>query len=246
MQIAVAPPSAGTSSLRGGARTAVGRGRSTNEDAHACGPVWFAVADGMGGHAAGHVASRRAVDTVGRHAPPDGPDDLRALVATANAQVIEAARRGGTHGMGTTLVAATALGDDVGIVHVGDSRCYRLDRGVLTQLTRDHTHVQELVDLGRLSSVDAAHHRLRHVVTRALGVDLVVRPDVSVVPGPVGRLLLCSDGLSSELSAQAIGRVLAGVPDPCAAADRLVELALLGGPVDDVTAVVVDHVGVGS
>lgn len=233
---------AGTWSLCGGASTAAGRGRSANEDAHSCGPVWFAVADGMGGHAAGDTASRVTIDSVRHHDAPHGPGDLHTVVATANRRVIDAARRYATPGMGSTLVAAAALGDDVAIVHIGDSRCYRLDGGVLTLVTRDHTHVQELVDSGTLPPAEAARHRLRHVVTRAVGVDAAPRPDVLVVPGPVGRLLLCSDGLTAELSPRTIGRVLAGIGDPGAAAARLVGLALLGDARDDVTAVVVDHV----
>ena len=243
--IAIAP-SDRRSPLRGGGCTATGHRRSLNEDAFVCGPTWFAVADGMGGHAAGDVASRLTIDTVQRQPPPTTASDLQQVMVAANDRIIAAAQRDATPGMGTTLVATVALGDRVAVVHIGDSRCYHLGGGVLTQITRDHSHVQELVDLGQISPEEASGHRLRHVVTRALGVDPVPRPDVFVLPGRVGRLLLCSDGLTAELSPRAIGRVLAGVPDPGDAAARLVELALLGAARDNVTAVVVDHVEAGS
>ena len=229
--------------LRGGSRTATGHRRSVNEDAAACGPTWFAVADGVGGQAAGDVASRETIDAVRQQPAPVDVSDLHAVVATATDRVRAAARGDGVPGMGTTLVAAAAFGDGVAIVHIGDSRCYRLVGGVLTQLTRDHSHVQELLDLGHISPAEAQGHRYRHVVTRVIGADTPAPPDLFVLHGPVGRLLLCTDGLSAELAPRTLGRVLAGVPDPQAAADRLVELALLGGARDDVTAVVVDHDG---
>ena len=231
------------SSLRGGAGSATGYRRAVNEDALVCGPQWFAVADGMGGHKSGDVASRLAIDVLRRSPAPCSVDELRGVAAAANAHIRDVAHDRVSAGMGTTLVSVTAHGDGVAVMHIGDSRCYRLVGGVLTLVTRDHSHVQDLVDLGRITPDEAPAHHLRHVVTRALGVDEVACADVVVVTAPVGRLLLCSDGLTTGLSAQTFGRVLSGIADPQAAAERLVELAQLAGASDDVTAVVVDHDG---
>lgn len=230
-------------SMRGGAATAAGLRRSANEDAHLCGPDWFAVADGMGGHRGGGIASRLAIDLVRRSPGPGSVDAVREVIAAANDRIRRTAREEGPGDMGATLVAATRHADGVAVAHIGDARCYRMVGGALSLLTRDHSHVQELVDLGRITPAEVGTHRLRHVVTRALGTDAVARPDVVVVPAPVGRLLLCSDGLADALTSQAIGRVLVAIEDPQWAAERLVQLAVGGDATDDVTAIVVDHVG---
>ncbi len=231
--------------FRAGAATATGHRRRSNEDAYLAGPDFFIVADGMGGHRAGDVASRLAVDTFrSRRATAATVSDVIELVMFAHDTI----RRRGTEvalsGMGTTIVGATTIADSrrhaVAIFHVGDARCYHLTGGSLGLVTRDHTHVQELIDAGRLAPDDAAHHPLRNVVTRALGVELDAGPDVVVLDPPIGRLLLCSDGLTAELEPRTMGRVLAGITDPQAAADRLVELALAGPARDNITAVVVD------
>lgn len=211
------------------------------DDSALCGPTWFAVADGMGGHPDGHVVSRAAVDVLGARPAPTSLAGVVECIALVDASVRATAQH--SRGTGTTLVAATALAGGAAVVHLGDSRCYRLAAGALTLLTRDHSYVQELVDLGRLSADRVRHHRLRHVVTRALGVGGAAEPDTTFVPGPVGRLLLCSDGLTADVSPRAIGRVLAGIDDPQAAAERLVELAVGCGARDDVTALVVDDLG---
>ena len=216
---------------------------SCGDDSALCGPTWFAIADGMGGHPDGHIAGRVAVDALAARPAPASLDDVVESLALVDESVRVAAQRARAVGMGATLVAATALDGGAAVVHLGDARCYRLADGALTLLTRDHSYVQELVDLGRLSADRARHHRLRHVVTRALGVDGAAEPDTTFVPGPVGRLLLCSDGLTAELSTRAIGRVLAGITDPQAAAERLVDLAVRCGARDDVTALVVDDLG---
>jgi len=223
-----------------GASTRVGRRRSANQDAHVCGPRWFAVADGIGGHEGGALASEIAIAGLRGRAPISSPNDLNVIVGELNAEVRDASSRHGWSGMGTTLVAATPVDGGFAVVSIGDSRCYRLAHGELSLLTHDHSHVQELVDAGRISNEAAGRHRLRHVITRALGIDAEPWPDVGFVPAPVGRLMLCSDGLSSTLTAGAIGRVLVGVADPQAAAERLVELAAERGAADDVTALVVD------
>lgn len=226
------PPAAGV-------HRATGRG----DDSALCGPTWFAIADGMGGHPDGHVASRVAVDVLAAQPAPTSLDEVIDCIGLVDGSVRAAAQHSRAFGMGTTLVAATAIDGGAAVVHLGDSRCYRLAHGALTLLTRDHSYVQEMVDLGRLSPDRARHHRLRHVVTRALGVDGAADPDTTFVPGPVGRLLLCSDGLTAELSPRAIGRVMAGIADPRAAAERLVDLAVRCGADDDVTALVVDDLG---
>lgn len=210
------------------------------------GPDVYLVADGMGGHRAGDVASRIAIETFARHPGPiDSLTELEQLVTDAH-DAIRREQGADRVGMGTTLVGATPIGatGDVAVFHVGDSRCYRLAGGRLSLVTRDHTYVQELIDAGRRRPDEVAGHPLRHVVTRALGADLGGGPDVAVLPPPVGRLLLCSDGLWGELEPGTIGRVLAGIDDPGAAAARLVELALAGPARDDITAVVVDVVAV--
>lgn len=227
--------------VRAGWATSPGHRRDLNEDALLTGPHWFAVADGMGGHRAGDVASTIAVDVLTGHAVPVATTEaVRRAVRDANATVRTAAT-GPRAGMGTTVVGVAPLDSGaVAVFHVGDSRCYRLHDGALTLVTSDHTHVQELVTDGLLDVGDAASHPLRNVVTRAIGVDPEVSVDVVVLDPPVGRLLLCSDGLSGELPPRRIGRVLAGIRDPHAAAHRLVELVLEGPARDNVSAIVLD------
>lgn len=240
---AEAPPAG----FRAGAATSAGHRRRMNEDAFLAGPTWFVVADGMGGHAAGDVASALAIErfAADEHAAPRTVDDVTAAIGDVNTAIRRRARHDATTGMGTTIVGAVVIGaadgrSAVAVFHVGDARCYRLHAGRLDLLTRDHTHVQELVDAGRLEPDGVHDHPLRNVVTRALGPDAAVEPDVALVDGSPGRLLLCSDGLTAELDARRIGRVLAGLDDPQDCADRLVGLALAGDARDDVTALVVD------
>ena len=227
--------------VRAGWATSTGNRRSHNEDAMLTGPHWFAIADGMGGHRAGDVASTVAVDVLAGYARTTTDiDTIRRAVRDASATIHRSAT-GPRSGMGTTVVGLAPLdGDALAVFHAGDSRCYRLLDGRLTLVTTDHTHVQELVDDGLLPPDDAASHPLRNVVTRALGLTPHVEPDVRVIRPPHGRLLLCSDGLSGELAPRVIGRVLAGVTDPSDAAERLVELVLAGPARDNVSAVVVD------
>lgn len=242
-------PSAGTAASRpigrAGWATSTGHRRRLNEDALLTGPHWYAVADGMGGHRAGDVASTITVDVLAGFATATTTlDTIHRAIRHASATV-HAAATGPRAGMGTTVVGVAPLdGDAVAVFHVGDSRCYRLSDGRLTLVTTDHTHVQELVDGGLLSSSAAAVHPLRNVVTRAVGLAPDVDADVHVIRPPVGRLLLCSDGLSGELPPHRIGRVLAGIADPQAAADRLTELVLAGPAPDNVSAIVLElHTG---
>ena len=233
------------STVRAGWATSPGHRRELNEDAMLTGPHWYAVADGMGGHRAGDVASTIAVDVLSGHATATTSlDMIRRAVRDAN-NTVHAAATGPRAGMGTTLVGVAPLDrGTVAVFHVGDSRCYRLHDGALTLVTSDHTHVQELVDGGLLDPADAATHPLRNVVTRAIGIDPDTTPDTTpaivVIEPPVGRLLLCSDGLSGELTPRRIGRVLAGFADPADAARRLVELVLDGPARDNVSAIVLD------
>lgn len=237
---------------RSGAATALGRRRTRNEDAHACGPTWFIVADGMGGHRAGDVASRLAVEAfAGAATGTPTAGDVHELVAAADRAIRTRADGHGTDGMGATLVGAGLVAVDgypmLAVFHLGDARCYQLADGRLSLLTRDHTHVAELVAAGLLAPGGAASHPLRNVVTRALGADVGdVAADLILLPATDRRLLLCSDGLSGAVAPQSIGRVLAGVDDPRRAAERLVALAAAGAGGDDATAVVLDVAGAGA
>ena len=226
-----------------GLATSAGHRRPRNEDATLPGPEWFVVADGMGGHDDGHVASQLLVDSFG--ATPidadDVPRSIETAIDTANRSILRATAERGSPGMGTTVVGLALDRRAAAVVfHVGDSRCYRLVDGELRLLTRDHTHVQELIDANRLTSDQAAHHPLRNVVTRSVGIDPTVVADTTRLDARASRYLLCTDGLTGELGPRAIGRVLAGVDHPQDAADRLIELALDGPATDNLTALVVD------
>lgn len=199
-----------------------------------------AVADGMGGHAAGEVASDLAMTTSLKH---DGPPVER--ITAANAAVV---RRAGADpelaGMGTTLTLAV-LGDGVvDIGHVGDSRAYLLHDGVLSALTNDHTVVAEMVANGQIPAAEAFGHPYRNLVTRAVGLDSRVQVDSVQAELSVGdRFLLCSDGLSGMIDDQRISAILAGGDDPQATARDLVAAANAAGGHDNVSVVVVDIVG---
>jgi protein phosphatase len=233
-----------------GAATSAGHRRSVNEDNHVVRPLYAIVADGMGGHAAGGAASAIAVDTISARLDAAGVIRLATIHEAIDAADLAIRTRAivdDTDGMGTTLVAAVVVeGPDgspaIAVAHAGDSRCYRYASGVLGVVTVDHSLVQQLVSAGRISVDQAPSHPMANVVTRALGVDGLAFADVVLIPIEPCRLLLCSDGLSDELPARTIGRVLAGIVDPQDAADRLVELALSGVARDNITAVVIDVV----
>jgi len=234
--------------LRWGSATDVGRVRNLNEDSVLAVPGLFVVADGMGGHAAGEVASRLAVEEFARLAErtPVRAEDLTETVRLANEHILSAgAERDDQLGMGTTLtgvgVVGAERGEQLAVFNVGDSRVYRLAGGRLEQLTVDHSAVQELVDAGRLSAQAARSHPRRNVVTRSLGSDPGPAPDLWLVDPAAGdRYLVCSDGLTGELEDPAIAELLATNPDPQAAADQLVVRALAAGGNDNVTVVVLD------
>jgi serine/threonine protein phosphatase PrpC len=226
-----------------GSRTDIGRARKRNEDSFLVREPLFAVADGMGGHRGGNVASAMAVEALGRIDPAGMSSDaiLRAI-ETANHDILQ---RGDAErdleGMGTTVTALLIDGEGGRIAHVGDSRAYRLRGGDLIQLTEDHTVVQEFVRQGRLSREDAERHPQRSMLMRALGVDDEVQiEDLAVDLRPGDRFLLCSDGLTGMLSEDGIALVLGTTPDPQDAADRLVALANEAGGDDNITVIVVD------
>lgn len=224
----------------------VGRVRDHNEDDLLDARGAWAVADGLGGHAAGEVASGIAVEALRVLADHDvaGPDDVVAAVAEANRRILAAqhAHRE-QRGMGTTV---TGLALTVGpeprwvVFNVGDSRVYRIDADGIEQLTRDHSEVRELVDAGLLDPADVPFHPMRHVITRSLGVSRDVVPDTWVRPVQAGEwFVVCSDGLTNEVPDDEIGRLVADAGDPQAAADALVAAALEAGGRDNVTVVVV-------
>jgi protein phosphatase len=236
--------------LQWGAATDEGRVRSENEDAHLVEPLLFVVADGMGGHQAGEVASALAVQTL--HARlADGAhsvDVVVAAVAEANAAIFHAAHQNdGQRGMGTTLTAIAVLPADgehvatLALVNVGDSRTYRMRGDTLERITVDHSYVQELVATGHITELEARTHPRRNIVTRALGIEPTVRVDswvLSMVRGD--RFVLCSDGLVDEVPDHEIAMIAGGVAAPQAAADELVAMANRHGGRDNVTVIVVD------
>lgn len=231
--------------LEAGAATDAGRTRAANEDAYLVAPPLFAVADGMGGHRGGEVASRLAVDTLrGRVADlataADGALD-EALREAGRAILRTADGDAGLRGMGTTCTAALVRGRTARIAHVGDSRAYRWRSGRLVQLTEDHSVVALLVREGSLSPEEAAVHPARNVVFRALGMDPDTEVDaIEALLEADDRLLLCSDGLTNLVDDDAIATVLASVEGSQAAAERLVAMANAAGGTDNITVVVVD------
>jgi protein phosphatase len=233
--------------LRAGASSDVGRLRERNEDSFVVKEPLFAVADGLGGHLGGEVASRLAVDTLTSEAGADGPEDgvpdrLRAAIHQANSAVAErAANDPQLTGMGTTLTALVAGRDRVYLAHVGDSRAYLLRDGDLRLLTEDHTLVQRMVKEGRLTPEQAEIHPQRSVLTRALGIEVELEVDQATVEVTASdRLLLCSDGLTAMIGDEDIRKILAGHDDPQSASEALVEAANAAGGQDNITTVVVD------
>ena len=204
----------------------------------------FAVADGMGGHQAGEVASGIAIDLLEEAADRTATPSLDEVVATieaSNAAIrLEAQTRAELVGMGTTCTVVV-VDAAIHIAHVGDSRAYRFRDGELVQLTDDHSLVATMVREGLLSPADAMTDGRRHVITRALGADEAVKVDVVTADRRAGdRLLLCTDGLHGQVGDEAIAAVLRDEADPDDAADRLVELANAAGGDDNVTVIVID------
>lgn len=237
-----------TVGVRSGAATDVGRVRERNEDSVLVGPAVFAVADGMGGHEAGDVASALAVAGLGRFDDATTVDTQSVIgaIRSANTEILRRSEEDhGTEGMGTTVSGVALTREDGAdallVFNVGDSRTYRFRDGAFSQISEDHSLVAELVQAGELSTEAARSDKRRNVVTRALGVE----PDVEIdywllLPVAGDRYLLCSDGLTNELTDEEIAQVVGDEPNPAAAAPRLVELAVRAGGHDNVSVVVVD------
>ncbi|MCU1543317.1 MAG: protein phosphatase [Microbacteriaceae bacterium] len=226
----------------------VGKIRANNQDSGYAGEYLFVVADGMGGHAGGDVASaiavKRIIETDRQFASgTDAEFALHTALTAANAQLAETVfDHSELTGMGTTVSGLVLVNGQVVIAHIGDSRIYLLRQGELTQVTADHTFVQRLVDSGRITEEEAAVHPRRSVLMRVLGdVDATPEIDTSIMATQPGdRWLLCSDGLSSYVSHDKILSTLTSFEDTDAAADRLVKDALDQGAPDNVTVVLVD------
>ncbi|MGC5019638.1 PP2C family protein-serine/threonine phosphatase [Micromonospora sp. DT47] len=224
--------------------------RSGNQDALHAGAWLVAVADGMGGMAAGDLASRIAIDAV---APLDVETPEDALVAALQGGIELASERirqavaedSERQGMGTTLTALlfARSGSCLALAHIGDSRAYLFREGTLKQVTRDDTFVQMLVDQGMISPEEAASHPRRAVVTQALQGDEVSPSYATMVPWAGDRWVLCSDGLSNVVRSDTLAEVLGETPDPELCARRLIDLALRAGGPDNITVLIADIVG---
>jgi PPM family protein phosphatase len=231
-------------------RSDVGLLRPGNEDSAYAGPRLLAIADGMGGHAAGEVASAVAISAI---APLDGQDltDSDAML-DALADVVASARETlheisladpSVEGMGTTLTAMLWAGSKVAVCHIGDSRAYMLRDGDLWQITRDHTLVQSLVDEGRLSPAAAANHPQRSLIIRALQGSTDADPDLGIHEALLGdRYLLCSDGLTDVVGDKAVAHTLSTAADADQAVRQLIEMANENGGPDNITCIVADVV----
>lgn len=240
----------GTVRIVSGFTTDRGLRRELNEDSLIVTDTLFAVADGMGGHEAGEVASGVCVRTLGESELLSGSG--REITAAQVQELLEradAAIREETDSRAGTTLTGVVLTREAGrpywlFFNVGDSRSYRLYQHRLRQISVDHSEVQELVDLGHITPEEALVHPRRHVVTRALGTGVDIAADFWLLPVEPGeRILLCSDGLTVEVPDDATGRVLDAVADPQTAADALVQAAVANGGRDNVTVVVIDAVG---
>ncbi len=237
-----------TIALRYTVRSDVGLLREGNEDAAYAGPYLLAIADGMGGHAAGEVASAVAISTlVPLDTDTSGVDMLQVLsdaIVTANGTLREITiAHPATEGMGTTLTALLWRGDEIALCHVGDSRAYLLRDGMLEQITHDHTLVQSLVDEGRLTPEAAASHPQRSLVMRALQSSIPAEPDLTMRKARTGdRYLLCSDGLTDVVSDETLRMTLSELTDLDAAVEQLIDLAIRSGGPDNITCVLADVV----
>ncbi len=225
-----------------GAATDTGQVRDGNEDSYLVDRRLhlFAIADGMGGHRAGEVASATALD--GLQAAVDSGVSVADAVGRANTAVWDKASADTSlAGMGTTLTAAWSDGNTLTVAHVGDSRAYLLRDDTLQRVTVDHSLVEELIRDGKLTEEQASVHPQRSIITRALGVDSTVDVDVySLVLQPNDRVMLCSDGLTSMVRGGGIAEILRNEPDPTAAANALVDAANEAGGDDNITVVVLD------
>lgn len=225
----------------------VGKVRSNNQDSGYAGEHLFVVADGMGGHAGGDVASALAIQSIAHidrsfDTASDAAKALRSALLEANQELAETVfEHPELAGMGTTVSGVVRVGDRLALAHIGDSRIYRWRDGELTQVTKDHTFVQRLVDSGRITAEEAAVHPRRSVLMRVLGdVDLTPEIDIEVLDTrPGDRWVLCSDGLSGYVTEQRMSELLDENPDAAAAVEALIDESLDHGAPDNVTVVVV-------
>lgn len=224
-----------------GARTDVGCVRDQNEDSMLVKTPLLVVADGIGGQEAGEVASKIAVDTMAQEAPLTADSNaLGDAVVEANRQIMDAAAYGrGRQGMGTTMTAAVIDGSRMAVAQVGDSRCYRFRDGKLEQLTHDHSLIASLVETGQITEEEARTHPSRSIITKALGSDPYLVPDLFEFDVQKGdKILLCSDGLHGMVPKDEITEVMAANMHPQRTANRLVELARNHGGQDNITVIV--------
>ncbi len=235
--------------LRYSARSDRGLVRQNNQDAVYAGPRLLALADGMGGHAAGEVASSLVISALAPLDEDDPGDDLLAELREATVEGNAAITRHvadapDLEGMGTTLTAILFAGSRLGLVHIGDSRAYQLRDDVLSQITKDDTFVQSLIDEGRITEEEAHTHPQRSLLLRAItGQD--IEPSLTMREArPGDRYLLCSDGLSGVVSDETLAETLINYRDPRECADRMIELALRGGGPDNITCIVADVVDI--
>lgn len=236
--------------LRSGSSTHVGQVRSNNQDSFLvlADADLYGVADGMGGHNGGEVASAMAVENLQEHAGEPTLENLKQAARIGNRAIFEKAGADAElHGMGTTLCAVRVVpgpeGDEIAWINVGDSRVYLFRDNSLLQLSRDHSLVEDLLRDGQLTEDEAKVHPKRNIITRALGIDVDVDVDGStVIPFNGDRFLLCSDGLFGEVTGDQISSVLRRLADPTEAADELVRLANESGGRDNITVVIVEVV----
>jgi len=258
-------PAARTRRLRVGAASDVGQIRAHNEDVllafnsehHGDAALdvlgLFILADGMGGHQAGEVASSLAARTVAReviehvylpyliHGQPDASQTPLAEALTRAVDEASKMVYNTVPGGGTTLTCALVLNDRAILAHVGDSRAYLCHDGTLRQITKDHSYVDKLVELGQLTAEEAAAHPQKNVLYRAVGQEGILEVDTHLETIPAGgRLLLCSDGLWSMIPDESIGQILGSAESPQAACDQLVAVANAAGGRDNITAIVIE------
>ena len=239
-------PKGGRVRIAWAAASDTGRRRSANEDSWIAKPPVFAVADGMGGHDSGDLASAAVVEQLLDAARDDwaSPSGVESALQAATADIATVSGRT-QHGVGTTVTGAALVLQDgepfFAVFNIGDSRVYRFERNELSQVTVDHSVVQELVDSGALTREQAEHHPDSNVITRAVGFAADPRPDYWMLSARTGlRLLICSDGLTKEVSESRLRLHLAAGLKPVDTAGALVDAALAAGGRDNITAIVVD------
>ena len=232
--------------------TNTGMVRGNNEDAYGNYPdlSLYIVADGLGGHAGGEVASRIAVESIKEYiesaykykTPEDIKTKIIKAIKEASTRIMLEANKGyNLQGMGTTVVVVKIQGDKAIVAHVGDSRAYLIKGEVITQITKDHTVVEEYIRLGLLTPQDAAYHPSRHILSRALGVSDDVDVDITAIQLWAGdTIILCTDGLTNMLPEKKIfDTVLESRPSPEKITERLISLANQNGGIDNITVVTI-------